>query len=121
LIEEIAARDTYPVFYPVAYPFYTPIHYDSDRGIFIGLTGYATRRQKFRLLPINLTGLQTMEINTLINTEDFAAERLVKPNTIRSAYCRNGHYQNIVPIKMPNGRLGWPCDSLKQSNEEAQK
>jgi hypothetical protein len=29
----------------------------------------------------------------------------IKPQTWRAAYCRNGHYLGMVPVKLPNGRL----------------
>ena len=59
--------------------------------------------------------------NNLISTEQLAAKFLVKPNTIRSAFCRDGHYLKLVPVKMANGRLGWPSESLEQSHQQEAK
>ena len=46
---------------------------------------------------------------TALSTEELARTFLVKAESIRSAYCRNGHYQNLKPRKLPNGRLLWPA------------
>jgi len=46
-------------------------------------------------------------------TTEVAAPRLtVKPQTMRAAHCRDGHYMNIVPVKLPNGRLLWDADAV---------
>lgn len=42
-----------------------------------------------------------------LSTEDLAARFMVKPNSIRSALSRTGHYFNWRPEKLPNGRLAW--------------
>ena len=44
----------------------------------------------------------------LISTEEFAQRYFVKPTSIRSHLCRAGSYFGIRPVKLPNGRLGWP-------------
>lgn len=44
---------------------------------------------------------------TRLSTEALAARFMVKPNTIRSALTRTGHYFNWRPEKLPNGRLAW--------------
>jgi len=44
------------------------------------------------------------------STDSIAAQFMVKPNSVRSAVCRNGHYMGIKPIKLPNGLLAWPAD-----------
>ncbi len=44
---------------------------------------------------------------------DLVAEHLnVKPQTIRGAFCRDGHYLGLRPIKLPNRRLLWPADEV---------
>lgn len=42
-----------------------------------------------------------------LSTEELAAGVRVKPQTIRAALCRNGHYLGLRPCKLPNGRLLW--------------
>jgi hypothetical protein len=46
-----------------------------------------------------------------ICTEDFAARRLVKPESVLSRLCRTGSYFGIRPRKLENGRLLWPDDA----------
>lgn len=50
------------------------------------------------------------------STEQFAHEcpHPVKPGSIRSAYCRDGHYMGIRPIKLPNRFLAWPDDAVER-------
>lgn len=47
-----------------------------------------------------------------LSTEEVAAPLKVKPQSIRAAYCRDGHYLGVVPIKLPNRRLLWPADEV---------
>jgi hypothetical protein len=42
------------------------------------------------------------------STEAFAAMHLVKPQSVRSRYCRKGSYFGAKPHKLANGRLLWP-------------
>ena len=42
------------------------------------------------------------------STEAFAAMHLVRPQSVRSRYCRKGSYFGVRPRKLPNGRLLWP-------------
>ncbi|NYT61452.1 hypothetical protein H0A66_03820 [Alcaligenaceae bacterium] len=44
-----------------------------------------------------------------LSTNQLAAQFMVKPESVRSAYCRDGHYQGLRPIRLPNGRLAWPA------------
>ncbi len=46
-----------------------------------------------------------------VSTEEFAASRFVKPQSVRARLCREGHYFGVVPEKCPNGRLRWPVDA----------
>lgn len=46
------------------------------------------------------------------STEEFAAQLKVKPQTIRAAYCRDGVYLGVAPIKLPNRRLLWSADEV---------
>ena len=49
-----------------------------------------------------------------LTTEALAAELRVKPQTLRAALCRSGHYFGIRPIKLRNRLLLWPADSLER-------
>ena len=49
--------------------------------------------------------------NNALSTEALAARFFVKLASIRSAYCRLGHYYGLRPTKLPNGRLLWPADA----------
>lgn len=44
------------------------------------------------------------------STEELAAILKVKPQTIRAGLCRDGHYQNLKPLKCQNRFLLWPAD-----------
>lgn len=55
-----------------------------------------------------------MHSNTHLTTEALAAQFFVKPGSIRSAYCRDGHYFGLRPTKLPNGRLLWPADAVSR-------
>lgn len=47
------------------------------------------------------------------NTTETLARRLgLRPQTLRAAICRNGHYYGLRPAKLPNGRLLWPDNAL---------
>lgn len=34
------------------------------------------------------------------------------PASIRTAVWRNGHFNGIKPVKLPNGRLLWPASAI---------
>lgn len=55
-----------------------------------------------------------MQAQAHLSTEALAAELRIKPQTLRAALCRDGHYYGVRPIKMPNRLLLWPADSLAQ-------
>lgn len=54
---------------------------------------------------------QTKSVAILIGrsrtTNEYAAEKLVKPQTVRKRYNQTGSYFGDVPVKAPNGRLHW--------------
>ena len=50
----------------------------------------------------------------LLSTEELAATLTLRPQSIRKRYCQTGAYFCLRPLKMPNGRLMWPGDSLEQ-------
>lgn len=47
-----------------------------------------------------------------ISTEVAAPRLSAKPQTMRAALCREGHYLGMVPVKLPNGRLLWDQDEV---------
>ena len=49
--------------------------------------------------------------NTL-STEQAAAALHIRPQTLRAALCRDGHYFGIRPVKLPNRLLAWPADAI---------
>lgn len=56
-----------------------------------------------------------------VSTEALADKLGVKPQTLRAALCRNGHYYGIRPVKMPNRLLRWPADAAARIFGEAQQ
>ena len=46
-------------------------------------------------------------------TEELAYKLKVQPGTLRSRFCKTGSYFGVVPIKLPNGKLWWPPNSLQ--------
>lgn len=49
-----------------------------------------------------------------LTTEELADLLSIRPQSIRKRYCQTGAYFSLRPVKMPNGRLAWPSDSLEQ-------
>ncbi|MDM8359635.1 hypothetical protein FP568_21875 [Pandoraea pnomenusa] len=48
-----------------------------------------------------------------LTTEEFAAALGIAPQTIRKGYSADGHYCNVRPTKLPNRRLHWPANKVK--------
>lgn len=46
------------------------------------------------------------------STEEAAAILKVKPQTLRAALCRDGHYFGIRPVKLPNRMLRWNAEDI---------
>ncbi|WP_321789805.1 DNA-binding protein [Paraburkholderia sp. J94] len=53
----------------------------------------------------------------LLSTEELATLLTLRPQSIRKRYCQTGSYFCLRPVKLPNGRLMWPADSLAQLAE----
>ena len=47
-----------------------------------------------------------------LSTEQAAAALHIRPQTLRAALCRDGHYFGIRPVKLPNRMLAWPCEAI---------
>jgi hypothetical protein len=63
-------------------------------------------------------------MNKPLTTDELAAGLGLKPQTLRAAICRDGHYCGLRPTKAPNRFLYWPPDSIErltagQAREEA--
>jgi len=54
----------------------------------------------------------------LIPTEKVAELFQVKPETVRSAVSKRGHYCGLKPLKLPNRRLAWPLDEVERTLRE---
>lgn len=53
-------------------------------------------------------------MNTGLTTKALAEGTGHKSQTLRAAYCKNGHWCGIRPAKLPNGRLLWPPDAVER-------
>jgi hypothetical protein len=66
------------------------------------------------------TPLAAIAENSLpLSTKELAAQLKLRPQSILKCYMKTGSYFGLRPVKLPNGRLMWPADSLKQLMEEA--
>ena len=62
---------------------------------------------------MSLTLLGHTEMQTRYSTEVLAEHLKIKPQTIRAALCRDGHYLGLRPVKLPNRRLLWDANALE--------
>lgn len=46
------------------------------------------------------------------STEEAAALLKVRPQTLRAAVCRDGHYAGVKPRKLPSRFLAWPAEAI---------
>ena len=46
------------------------------------------------------------------STEQAAAVLHIKPQTLRAALCRDGHYAGVKPRKLPSRFLAWPAEAI---------
>ncbi len=49
-----------------------------------------------------------------LSTYQAAAALHIRPQTLRAALCRDGHYFGIRPVKLANRFLGWPADQIER-------
>ena len=47
-----------------------------------------------------------------LTTEQVAGQAQLKAQSLRAAFCRDGHWCGIRPNKLPNRRLLWPADAV---------
>lgn len=50
----------------------------------------------------------------LLTTEELAESLTLRPQSIRKRYSQTGAYFCLRPVKLPNGRLMWPADSIER-------
>ena len=46
------------------------------------------------------------------STDEAASLLKIRPQTLRAALCRDGHYFGVRPIKSPNRMRGWPAEAI---------
>lgn len=63
-------------------------------------------------LPACKAATTTPTIKRAYSTEEAAAVLKVRPQTLRAAICRDGHYFGVQPVKRANRFLAWPADQL---------
>jgi hypothetical protein len=49
---------------------------------------------------------------TFLTTDEAAVRLGIKPQTLRAAVCRAGHYWDVRPAKKANRMLAWPADQI---------
>jgi hypothetical protein len=54
-------------------------------------------------------------------TETLAQLLGIRPASIRTRYCKTGHYFGLRPVKLPNGRLLWPATTVEQLTAQGAK
>jgi hypothetical protein len=47
-----------------------------------------------------------------LSTDEFAAQFLVAPQTVRKLYSATGSYHGVKPVRLPNRKLLWPADAV---------
>ena len=61
-----------------------------------------------------MTIQQVTETVKRLSTEEAAARLKVKPQTLRAALCRDGHYLNARPSKSANRFLLWKAVDIER-------
>ncbi|WP_395061128.1 DNA-binding protein [Paraburkholderia silvatlantica] len=49
-----------------------------------------------------------------LTTEELALSLSMNAQSIRKRYSQTGSYFGVKPVKLPNGKLRWPVDSIAQ-------
>lgn len=62
------------------------------------------------------TTQRTDYANVLRNysTDEAASLLKIRPQTLRAAVCRSGHYAGVRPHKLPSRFLAWPADQIER-------
>lgn len=53
-------------------------------------------------------------LRAFLTTEELASSLSMNAQSIRKRYSQTGSYFGVKPIKLPNGKLRWPADSIDQ-------
>jgi hypothetical protein len=61
-----------------------------------------------------LTALAGTAYEVRLSTEEAAAALKVKPQTLRAALCRDGHYMGTRPVKSANRFLKWNASEIER-------
>lgn len=67
-----------------------------------------------------MTLSQIIEAGKRLSTDEAAARLKIKPQTMRAAVCRAGHYMGCRPFKCANRFLLWPADAIESLAEGRQ-
>jgi len=62
----------------------------------------------------NATKLTIDRSSAKLSTEEFAEKVRVRPQTIRAALCRSGHYLGLRPVKLQTGKLLWDAAAAER-------
>ncbi len=62
---------------------------------------------------MTLTALPGTAYAVRLSTDEAATLLKVKPQTLRAALCRDGHYCGLKPVKGPNRFLYWSADAVE--------
>lgn len=65
--------------------------------------------------------LQEGDQPTGLSTADLAKRLHIQPHSLRAALNTRGSYYGITPIRLPNGRLDWPGDSMERLTQAVHK
>ncbi len=63
---------------------------------------------------MTLTALSGTAKAVRLSTEEAAARLKIKPQTMRAALCRDGHYMGARPTKSANRFLLWVGDEIER-------
>jgi len=74
--------------------------------------------EKSRSLEETVKEVPAAPHRSYLTTEELAAALHVEPESIHKARSKNGHYCGVRPLKLPNRRLAWPLDAVKQITSE---
>lgn len=58
-------------------------------------------------MTANTLNVASARPSAKLSTEELAALFRVRPQSVRAALCRTGHYLGIRPVKLATGKLLW--------------
>lgn len=65
------------------------------------------------MIPQKLMRRDDTKPPRVYTTAEAAAITRHQPTTYREELCRKGHFQGVVPIKLPSGGLRWPAAAIE--------